>query len=364
MSVPVYLPINGDRLLAALRQVSGCSDLSFIDPPYFLAKGAEATIDAFRLENAPAGMDGPLIVRRLHKDADPRQLIFERAVHRAFETSSFPVPRVLYLESDASVLDHPFLIAERVAGNMLLGDIMEPGKLSEHPGRVPGLIHDAVFRVPVILADTLANLHQLDPAMLRDSLCEFGLSPDDISFDRHLEKLAERVASGSMAELREGITWLEASRPCRGLEVICHGDLLFTNLFTKNGKLTGVFDWSNASLAEPSYDVAATVARLRSHLPDMPRWLAPIVKPLQRWLTWRLIRRYTRRSGAKPEHLRYYEAYWILAELASATLKHGSGERFDGSLETRWLHPATFEAGKRDFERLTGVTLAGKTFEL
>jgi len=81
------------------------------------------------------------------------------------------------------------------------------------------------------------------------------------------------------------------------------------------------------------------------------------MRPLQGYLTRRFIRRYTRQNPLDSSRLDYYEAYWILSEIVSGQARVQSGARFDGSLENRWLHPATIEVGKRDFQKLTGVTL-------
>jgi aminoglycoside phosphotransferase (APT) family kinase protein len=358
---PEDVQLDQEKLLRALKLMVANDHVSLAEAPQFLARGAEAVIHTFRLENAPPGFDGPLILRCLleHKDAD--QLIWEGAVHQALEGGSLPVPRVFHVETDASVLGWPFLIAERVPGDMLLGELMKPDKLGENIWHLPALIRDAVFRVPLILADTLLHLHSLNPLTFRESLDASGFSPDRISFRKRLGDLKEKVEAANIDGVLAGLAWLQDNYSIAGVdskkEVICHGDLLFTNLHVIENKVTGVFDWSSVTLADPAYDLAATFSRLKSHIPNVPAWLKPIMRPLQVYLTRRFIRRYTRQNPLDSSRLDYYEAYWILSEIVVGQAHLQSGARFDGSLENRWLHPATIEVGMRDFKKLTGVTL-------
>ncbi len=358
MSSESPLPaVDQGRFLGALRAATGRDDLVFDEPPAFLAKGGEAVIDTFRLANAPPDFDKPLVLRRLIATKEPDQLRWEAAVHGALRAQAFPVPRVLYVEVDEAVIGHPFLVTELVTGEMLMGAAMNPAELSNNPARLPGLMWDALFRVPALLADTKLRLHALDPAVLRAKLTEVGFEPEDVSFSARLDALTKRLDAAEFAGLRQGAVWLRENLPSQDAEVICHGDLLFTNLFVEGGKVTGVFDWSNITLAESAYDVAATLSRLTSHIPNVPGVLKPVARALQWQLGRSYRRRYFKSMPLDRKRLGYYEAYWILTELSWSQADLTSGVRFDGSLEMRWLHPDTIAVGVRHFTEKTGVAL-------
>jgi len=69
---PEEVPIDQERLLGALKSMVSNEHVSLAEAPQFLARGAEAVIHTFRLENAPPEFDGPLILRCLlgHKSAE------------------------------------------------------------------------------------------------------------------------------------------------------------------------------------------------------------------------------------------------------------------------------------------------------
>ena len=315
-------------------------------------------VDAFRLRNAPARFSVPLVLRRLLPLKDPAQLLREEAVHAALREQDSPAPRVLVVETRAEVIGAPFLVAERVPGRVPLQEVTRPGQLAARPMRFPGLIRDALFVVAPLLGETQARLHDLDPEPLRHHLRAAGIAPESVGFDARLAELTRRVESEQLDGLSPGLGWLHAQRPAPQPDAICHGDLVFTNLCVEAGRLTGVFDWSNVCLAEPAYDVGATLARLSSRVPNLPWAVDRLMRGVQERLERRYLRAYRRRRSLDPERVAYFEACWVLSELTWSGLRLRAGGEPDDAIEHRWLHRATIEAGVERFAAATGVRLA------
>jgi len=359
-------PVDADRLRQLLRQRLGCEAIGFAEAPTRLGQGGEAVVDGFSLRGLPdpgTPWNAPLILRRLMPQRDPIQLRWEAAVHEALHGLGYPVPRVLAVETDAAALGAPFLVAERVPGEVLLQAVMRPRELARQPQRFPGVIAEALFRVPRLLAESQAWLHGLDPGPLRRGLAAAGLSARELGFPAWLERLASSIRDARLEGLVPGLVWLEHHRPHEPREVVCHGDFVFSNLCVAAGRVTGVFDWSTVALAEPAWDVAATLARLRSRVPGMPPWVDRITQRVQAGMGRRYLAAYRRlaiRNGLTLDldRLRYYGAYWILYELTRSGERLRAGLVPGDAIEHRWLHLETIEKGVADFRRLAGVALA------
>lgn len=349
--------LDAQRLLAALATATGRPQLAYAEAPHPLRAGGEAVVDAFRLAGAPAELSGPLVLRRVLPIKDAQQVRWEGAVHGALHELGFPVPRALHVEADPAVLGAPFVVMDRLAGGQLLADVMRPSGLLARPLRLPGIIWEALVRVPRLLGETQARLHGLAPESFEARLRDAGFSPEDLSLVARINRLAARVAGSRLPGLTPGIAWLRRELPREGARVICHGDFVFTNLFVEQGRVTGVFDWSYVTLAEPGFDVAASIARLSSAVPDVPAPLGAVFRAVQRLMVRSYLRAYRRQRPLDTGRLGFYEAFWILNELVWSGERLAAGAVPDGAIEQRWLHAAAIDAGVARFAANTGVRL-------
>jgi hypothetical protein len=67
----------------------------------------------------PPPLQGPLILRLSHADADPARVKLETIVQNTLAEMGYPAPRVLATESDPAILDGPFMVMQRVPGKTL-----------------------------------------------------------------------------------------------------------------------------------------------------------------------------------------------------------------------------------------------------
>ena len=345
----------GARLLAYLRRMGGMHSADFAEPPSRISGGFETLIFAFRLVHATPAFDGPLILRLFREvDAAPRAR-FEAAVNGAIAALGYPAPAVLHWSADASVLGGAFLILERLPGENLLTRVVDP----------------ALFRFPATLAHAQHRLHALDPAPVLRAIESAGFPAARLHPDAEVEEVGERVLALGLAGLEPGVAWLREEPPPTSIAtlrdtpaavVVCHGDFHPRNVLVQDGRVTGVVDWTlrHMKLAEPAYDVGATLVLL-SHAPiDVPWILRGAARRLRRRLVRAYLAAYQAQTTLATPALAYYEALRLLACLLEA----GEHRLADLGRIPRPRKPTAF--GSPDvraglvarFRDLTGVGLA------
>jgi aminoglycoside phosphotransferase (APT) family kinase protein len=287
--------------LRHLRSELGHPDLDFAEPLVRLSGGFDTEIFACRLSGAApavsglplpgALLSGPLIVRVLAPQSDPRRALRERATQNAVADLGFPAPRVVLASADPQILGRGFLVMERRPGRPLLA--------AQRLG-IAGL-----------LAQTQLRLHALDPTPLLRALEREGPGWGVlVTLDGLLGQLDARIERGALDGLRPAARWLREQRPPEGPAAICHGDFHPQNLLAAGGEVTAVLDWPNVLVADPAYDVAAT----RVILGLAPLGLLPM-RPGRRWLM---------EVGRSVLLARYVRAYGRGRPLDGARLAHGA----------------------------------------
>jgi aminoglycoside phosphotransferase (APT) family kinase protein len=294
-------------LVGYLRGALGAPALDLDGRPEPLGGGFDTEIHAFRLRGAPAGFERPLVLRVLRAHHDPAMVLREQATQNAVAAQGYPAPRVLLASADPAPLGAAFAIMERAPGVPLLSRVVGMGG---------------------VLADAQARLHALDPTPLRGTLPVL---------DHYLDTLGRRVEAASLRGLAPLVAWLRAHRPPPEGVVICHGDFHPENVLVDGRAVSGVLDWPNALLAEPAFDVAATLNILRYvpagiALASPLRWLAAAG---QRVLAAQYLARYRRRRPVAPGRLAYYEVATALRALvrAAAVLAGVPGAPPPGALD-------------------------------
>ena len=283
-------------LVAYLRRTLGAPGIDLAEPLTVLSGGFDTEIYALRLRGAPPALAAPLVLRLLRPHHDPARALREQATQNAVADLGFPVPRVLMASAEAESLGAPFVLMQRLPGRPLL---------ATRPIGMGG-----------VLADLQLRLHELDPAPLAHALGASG------TFDAYLEVLERRVERGGFDHLAPLVAWLRSRRPPATAPVICHGDFHPQNVLLSEGRVSGVLDWPNALVADPAFDVAATVNILAlvpvglTSLPSGVRRLASLVQPL---LARRYLARYRRRRPIGGARLAYYRVAAALRALVTAT---------------------------------------------
>ncbi len=174
---------------------------------------------------------------------EPYDLARQFTILRALENTAVRVPRALWLEDSGDVLGRPFLVMERVGGDVYE---MEP----------PADVTDqTVVRMCQSLAEQLAAIHSVD-------LKQTGLDAlDDGSdhLDRELNHWADemhRVKRDSLPALERLLQALRDSKPepCPRVTLV-HGDAKPGNFAFTDGDVSAVFDWEMTTVGDPLTDI-------------------------------------------------------------------------------------------------------------
>ncbi|HKY75742.1 MAG TPA: phosphotransferase family protein [Acidimicrobiia bacterium] len=181
------------------------------------------SFDALR----PGGSRRPLIARRrVRPPVVPP--VDEAALLRAAAAAGVPVPAV--------VLDEPYLVVERVAGE----------------GNPRRILRDEAFaavrpRLAAQCGEALARIHQI-PLTAVDGLPE----PDPVDAWRDALDASGHPHPAFELALR----WLDERRPPPAGRVVVHGDFRNGNLIVGPDGVAAVIDWELAHIGDPLSDLA------------------------------------------------------------------------------------------------------------
>jgi len=239
------------RLAAYIAgKIPGASDLS-VTGLERISGGASRETYRFTLAwtEGGAARTRKLILRR---DPPASLIDTERRVefeaYRAFRDSAVPVPEMLWLEEADAALDHPFFVAEEIAGFQASPQMLLSGA------------YDAVLpRVAERKWTILGEIAKADPAAV--GLTLWMEAPAlDACWKReldHWEALIDKDQAEPLPVTRAAIRWLRANPPppAQKLSVV-HGDYRTGNfLFDETGEIHGVLDWEMSHLGDPLEDL-------------------------------------------------------------------------------------------------------------
>jgi aminoglycoside phosphotransferase (APT) family kinase protein len=219
-----------------------------------------------KVEKFPGGQSNPTFLlsatggRYVLRRKPPGNLLKSaHAVDREFRVmaalsgTDVPVPRVVHLCEDDSVIGSMFFVMEYLDGR-----IFWDGTLPEANREERGAIYDAMNAA-------LASLHLVDPAAI--GLADYG-KPGSY-FERQIARwtgqyrASETHAIKAMDDL---IAWLERETPTDDGKVsLVHGDYRLDNMIfaPDEPKILALLDWELSTLGHPYADVAYQCMQLR-----------------------------------------------------------------------------------------------------
>lgn len=324
-------------LLQVLRAETGYPDLAYAESPRPLSGGFWAELLAFSLTDPPPGWPGELVARIM---PDPGSGNKEAIVQAAVAAAGFPTPVVRASGRDSG-LGPAFMVMDRAAGAPVLSGLTGGGAFAS--------ALTAMREIPGLLAGTMADLHALDPAPVRDQLASSCDIP--VTVPGMLDAVRKMARDYGRADLAAAAQWLISSPLPPAPEVICHGDLHPFNLLV-DGADRCLLDWTTALLAPRVYDVAFTSLVLAEPPFDVPPALRPVVRRLGARLARRFVARYEQVAGIKvdPRELRWHQGVACLRALVEA-----AGWAEQGLTEAHAGHPWLM-SGPAFARRLTALT--------
>jgi len=236
---------------------------------------------------------------------EPYDLEPEFRVLHALSDDPLPSPRTPWFERDRAVLERPFYVMERLAGEV---PIPAPGPRGEGPFEEA----ERAALAPQVM-DALAALHAVD---WRARGLAFLGEPKQGAALAEVERWAARIERSGTAPapvISEALVWLRREAPADQDVVLLHGDYRLGNwLVSRAGaetRLTGILDWEMVHLGDPVEDLAWCASHLWRAQTPRAACLAPPAE---------LVALYERASGRSvdPERLRYYEVLAVVKMLA------------------------------------------------
>ncbi|HEX3130885.1 MAG TPA: phosphotransferase [Thermoanaerobaculia bacterium] len=303
----------------------GLPDLGYAEPLERLSGGFETDILTFRLASAPAPLDIPLVLR-VFRPGTSQNVRHEAAVQEAAAAHGFPAPRTLFVDAAGEAMGRPFLVLERLPGRPLVDGLLRP------PSRM-------LLRAPELLAGAMLDLHRLPiervTELFEGAALDRGLLDPD-RWDRKTRRLLPRIGGRSLNDLA---AWIDARRPdLSGRTVFCHGDYHPANLLLHRGRISGLVDWTRASLAPPEFELGNLRILLGYGPVGLPRIALALLAPVRRRIQRRLETLYRERSPIDDDRLLHFEMRRALSALAGVAARRLSLEA-----EAGWTDPYPFD---------------------
>lgn len=170
----------------------------------------------------------------------------EARVLSALETVGFPVAHVFGLCTDEAVIGTWFYVMEMVDGRIFWD------------ATIPDVTRKARPRYFDALNETIARLHQIDPAAI--GLADYGRAGN--YFTRQIARWSKQylgdVEAGRDANMDALVEWLPQNVPDDDTTSIVHGDFRCDNVIFDpvQPKVLAVLDWELSTLGHPLADFA------------------------------------------------------------------------------------------------------------
>jgi aminoglycoside phosphotransferase (APT) family kinase protein len=248
-----------------------------------LARYLEARLPGFKgpisAEKTPTGQSNPTFIlaspsgRYVLRKKPPGQLLKsahqvdrEYRVMKGLGQTDVPVPRMLILCEDDSVIGTAFFVMEFVDGTVFWNPA-----LPELTNAQRAKVYDEQNRA-------LAALHSVDPAKV--GLADFGRAGS--YFARQRDRWTKQYRASEtehLADMETLIAWLEKNEPPDdGRASLVHGDYRIDNMiFTPDGsRLLAIIDWELSTIGHPFSDLAYQCMQWRLPNRDAMRGLADV----------------------------------------------------------------------------------------
>jgi aminoglycoside phosphotransferase (APT) family kinase protein len=181
----------------------------------------------------------------------PYDIEMQYRVHDAVARhSAVPMPELLWLEHDTSVLGQPFYVMARVEGRVPV----------QWDASIPGMFETTESRARVgrDFVDTLVAIHALDWQAAGLQFLGVPASPRDAAL-RAIDRWSRMYEVSRLVELpmvREAIGWLRDNVAASERLTLCHGDYRLGNFMIRDDRLVAVFDWELVHIGDPVSDIA------------------------------------------------------------------------------------------------------------
>jgi aminoglycoside phosphotransferase (APT) family kinase protein len=241
-----------------------------------------------------------LVVRRPplgHVLATAHDMAREYTVMAALGPAGFPVPRMITLCTDDSVIGAQFYVMEHVDGTVYRG-----------PADFAPIGATGTRALVENLVDTLADLHAIDPVAV--GLGEFGRP---VGYNerqvRRWKKQLDLSRSREVPGIDELHARLAAAVPESPDGTVVHGDYRLDNVIADGTRVKAVLDWEMSTLGDPLADVALLLVYSQREMPSSDGEPMPPLALPGHPDPKEIAARYAERSGRDLSDLNWYVAF-------------------------------------------------------
>jgi aminoglycoside phosphotransferase (APT) family kinase protein len=234
-----------------------------------------------------------------------------------------PVPRMIAMEDDESVLGAPFFVMERIEGR--IPPDSPPYTMEGWVTEITAAERQELWQSGL---EAMAKIHRADWTTLGVDFLnhpedgEPGLDQQLAYYDRYLEWAARGVPQ---PVTEATLAWIKAHRPPAGEPVgLVWGDARPGNMIFDHGECVAVLDWEMATLGNPAIDLGWWLFLDRHHTEGIN--VEPLDGVPARAET---IARWEELTGLSAEHVDYYEVFAglrfaiVMMRVAQMTIEYG-----------------------------------------
>jgi aminoglycoside phosphotransferase (APT) family kinase protein len=303
-----------------------------------VGEGWENDVFSFRLERIEGeGRQSEDLVLRIYAgDGAGEKAKREFGTMKRLSEQSFPVPRVVLLESGPTVFGRPFVVMEKIQGR-LLGEIY----LEASWGKRRELMR--------MFCKMFVDLHRLKwEVFARDPEVYTKRNPQVLILDK-ISETQERFRSLGKTEFDPIFDWLRSrtSTVRFGEPSLIHWDYHPWNVIVRSDGEPFVLDWTQAEVLDFRFDLGWTLVLIATHA--HPRLAASVLQ------------RYEQIARKKAEQMEYFEVAACLKRLfaVSVSVTHGP-ERIgmrSGAEEVLKQHSVPLKRVYAMLRRITGIAI-------
>lgn len=271
-----------------------------------ISAGWESEMYSFNVEYGPVGerRHEGLILRIYPGDDAHGKSAHEFHSMRQLHKAGYPVPQVLVLERENSPFGKPFVIMERIEGQVLW-----PLLFSSSEEKQQELL--------TLFCELFVQLHTLDWRPFVDDVASYEMESPYVFVDRWLSTAHDSLARFPRSGFLPVVEWLEERRdgvPCPQPSLV-HSDFHPFNILVRDDGSAVVIDWTGLHVSDSRFDLAWTLLLTSTH-------------GSEEWRN-RFLQEYERLAGAKVKQIEYFEVCACARRLfdVSVSLSEGAEKR-------------------------------------
>jgi aminoglycoside phosphotransferase (APT) family kinase protein len=184
----------------------------------------------------------------------------EYAVMKALESTGYPVPHMLWIDTSGEWLERPFIVMRKSRGEADDAELFEDGREAQRE------------RVFASYIELLGRLHALDPFEIGADLFGTSSTPETVAAEQValFESGYRKQAMETHPAIEYVIRWCKKNLPVAAQVSLVHGDFRRGNFLFEDDGITAVLDWEQCHLGDPMEEIAFMYWPLWSLEPVIP----------------------------------------------------------------------------------------------